>query len=181
MKKVREIANKIAKLKKANETFLVAIDGFGGSGKSTLAKDLKNILGNGSEIVPLDDFNYPPDRKRLLDQVLIPLKHDESSKYQRYDWNSKSLTEWIEIKPGRIVIIEGLTALHKELIDNYNLTIWIDMDQDKANKRGISRDLNDYKVDTKKQWKEDWIPMEKEYVDSTKPQSRADIIYKPEE
>lgn len=177
MKKIQDIANTIKKLKKVNATFIVAIDGFGGSGKSTLAKELRNILGQESEIVHLDDFNYPPDRKRFLEQVILPLKQEQSSKYQRYDWNNKALADWKEIKPGGILIIEGITALHSELIKNYNLTIWISMDKYKAHERGINRDLNEYKVDTTQQWKNEWIPMEKEYFDSIKPQSNADIIY----
>lgn len=178
---MQSIIDKIKKFKKNNKTFIVAIDGFGGSGKSTLAKDLKNILGNESEIISLDEFNYPPDRKRLLVQVILPLKQGQPSKYQIYDWKSKALKEWKEIKPGKILIIEGLTALHADLIENYDLTIWIDMDQEKASKKGISRDLNEYKVDTTKQWNNEWIPMEKEYVNSMRPQDKAEIVYKQEE
>ena len=38
------------------------------------------------------------------------------------------------------------------------------------------RDINEYKVDTTEQWENDWIPQEKEYVESVNPKAKADIV-----
>jgi uridine kinase len=176
-----KIAEKIREQKKADTTFLIAIDGFGGSGKSTLARKLRAALQDILEttIVGIDDFHDPnlkrKNRDRLFKQVLQPLRDGKIANYQRYEWGIEKLAEWHEIAPGGIVIIEGLPSMHPEL-GKYDLTIWIDMNQDEAAKRGIDRDLYEYKVDTRKQWSEDWMPQEKEYVETFNPKERADFI-----
>lgn len=180
MKYTDGVVTKIKSLKKSGETLLIGIDGFGGSGKSTLAKDLKAELGQVSAVVSLDDFGYPADRKRLLEQVIVPLKNNNQAKYQRYDWESKTLKEWFTIEPSSIVIIEGLRALSPELKKYYDLTIWMDMDQEYASKRGLNRDLNEYKVDNASKWEHEWKSMEKDYVESDKPQETADFKIKSE-
>lgn len=175
------VVEKVKKLKKPNETFLIAIDGFGGSGKSILARDLKKYLDKIAKttIVEIDDFHDPDlkrkDRKRLLRQVIIPLKEGKKAKYQRYDWGTKQLAEWNEIEPNGVVIIEGLPSMHPDL-GKYDFTIWLNMPQEEAAKRGINRDLNEYKVDTKEQWEKDWMPQEKEYVEKFNPETRADVV-----
>lgn len=176
MRYTEDVINRIKSLKKDRQTLFVAIDGFGGSGKSTLAKELKNALGEGVDIVSLDDFSYPADKKRLIEQIIAPLKNSTKAKYQKYDWDSKSLKEWLTIEPGSIVIIEGLTSLHPELRKYYDLTIWLSMDQGSASERGINRDLNEYGVDVRNKWENEWKPMEKEYVESYRPQDTADFI-----
>ncbi len=176
-----KIVDQITHNKKQNKTFLIAIDGFGGSGKTTLAKKLAEKFEFVS-IVQLDDFYSPElkrtDRKRLVEQVVIPLKENRKAKYQRYDWTNKSLAEWKEIEAGGIVIVEGISTLHPDFGDKYDLTIWIDTSQEEAAKRGISRDINEYNIDSKEQWKNEWMPQEKEYVELIKPQNKADIIFK---
>ncbi len=179
MEYLNYIVSKVKRLKKDDQTFLIAIDGFGGSGKSTMAHDLARRLDNVS-IVHSDDFHLPElnrsDRARISEQVIKPLKANRIARYQRFDWPSSSLAEWHEIYPRGVVILEGVSMLHPDLGNQYDLTIWIDMPQEEAAKRGIDRDLHEYKVDTREQWEKIWIPQEKEYVESVNPKAKADII-----
>lgn len=173
-----EIVNKIENLKKPNKTLLVAIDGRGGSGKSTLAENLKNRLEN-VIIVHLDDFAYPmggADRQRLLEQVILPLKENKLTKYQKRDFETKELTTWHEIKPGGIVIIEGVITLHDLLVKYYDFKIWIECPAELGFQRGLKRDREIYKVDTEKEWKENWMPEEAKAIEEQKPREKADYI-----
>ena len=102
-----------------------------------------------------------------------------AARFQRYDWPTESLAEWHDIRPGGIVIFEGTTALHLDLIGNFDLTIWIDMSQAVASKRGIERDLYEYKIDTTAQWEKEWKPMELEYVAENEPYNKAHFIIRP--
>lgn len=182
MKYTEGIVERIKKIKKDGQTVLVAIDGFGGSGKTSLARDLKNDLQGIAEttIVQLDDFYVPElkraDRKRVLGQVIQPLKNDKATKYQVYDWQLKKLAKWYGVVPGGIVIVEGVSAMHPEFGKSYDMTIWVDCSQDEAAQRGIKRDFKDYSIDTTKQWENDWMPQEKEYVEKFNPKEYADII-----
>lgn len=170
------LINRINFLKTDNNTLLIAIDGRGGSGKSTLAERLGEKLSNVT-IVHLDDFSYPDtDRQRLLDQVIIPLRQKRTAKYQRFDWGTKQLAEWHEIIPGGIVIVEGFSALHEVLYKYFDIKIWIECPAEIGFQRGLQRDLNVYKVNTKDDWLNKWMPIEQKYVDEQRPQKKADFV-----
>lgn len=176
MSGILEIVSKINAINKKGGTILVAIDGRGGSGKSTLANKLKEKLSN-VFIIHLDDFAYPnTDRERLLKEVIFPLEQNKSAKYQRFDWGTKQLAEWHEIQPGGIVIIEGVSTLHDTLYNHFDFKIWIECPAEIGYKRGLERDLNVYKVDTKDEWLNEWMPEEKKYIEDQNPKSKADYI-----
>lgn len=176
MSQLDDLVTKITSLPTRRDTRLIAIDGRGGSGKSTLANKLQEKIPK-VEIVHLDDFAYPnTDRQRLLDQVIIPLEENRSAKYQRFDWGSKKLAEWHEIQPGGIVIIEGVSTLHDILYKHFDYKIWIECAPEIGFQRGLERDLNVYKFDTKNDWLNKWMPEEKKYVEEHSPQKKADYI-----
>ncbi len=160
--------------------FMIAIDGVGGSGKSTLAIALRQTFSN-TVIVHLDDFYSPElqraDRTRLLNQVLQPLKNNQVAKYQKYDWTLKKLTDWIELQPRGLLIIEGVSTLHDDFGNSFDYKIWIDCFPEMGFQRGISRDINQYGIDTTKDWRQIWMPQEKLYLDTQQPQLKANFIY----
>lgn len=176
MSSILELVNKISAINKKGGTILIAIDGRGGSGKSTLANNLKEKLSNAS-IVHLDDFAYPnTDRERLLKEVMFPLKKNEPAKYQRFDWGTKQLAEWHEIQPGGIVIIEGVSTLHDTLYKHFDFKIWIECPAEIGYKRGLERDKIVYKVDTKEEWLNNWLPEEKRYIEEQNPKNKANYV-----
>jgi uridine kinase len=176
MSQLDDLVKNITSLSRKHQTLLIAIDGRGGSGKSTLANRLKEKLPK-VDIVHLDDFAYPnTDRQRLLDQVIIPLESNNPANYQRFDWGSKKLAEWHEIKPGGIVFIEGVSTLHDILYKHFDYKIWIECPPEIGFQRGLDRDMNVYKVDTKDDWINKWMPEEKKYVEEHKPQEKANYI-----
>lgn len=179
MASIKDIIQKITELLERKKTILVAIDGRGGAGKSTLAKNLHKEFSN-LTIVSLDDFYLPqvglPDLERVLKQVIIPLKNNQTTKYQRYDWGTKKLEEWHKVSQNQIIIFEGMTALHDSIRPNFDLTIWVECPADIAHERGIQRDKNLYKVDTEKDWQNLWIPKEEKYIKEVNPQSKADVV-----
>ena len=176
-----DLVGKIKKTSKRQKTFLIAIDGFGGSGKSTVAKFLKENLENVT-VVEMDDFYSSElkraDFERVSEQVLKPLINDNVTRYQRYDWKSGSLMEWHTIEPGGIVIVEGVYAMHKDFQDAYDFKIWVDCQQEVGFKRGVERDKVRDGIDNSDKWVQDWMPLEKEYVQSQNPQQNVDYIIK---
>lgn len=173
---IPDLIKKIESCAPKQKTLLIAIDGRGGSGKSTLADVLQQKLSSVT-IVHIDDFAYPDtDRQRLRVQVINPLKNNQQAKYQRYDWNTKALAEWHEIRPGGVVIIEGVRSLDEALYRDYDKRIWIECSAEKGFERGLQRDITVHKVDTKDKWINDWMPKEQAYIDSQNPQHRADYV-----
>lgn len=175
-----EIIDNIKSLKKDSETLLIGIDGFGGSGKSSLAKSIKKFFPH-AYIVEMDDFYSPTlkraDFQRVLDQVIEPLRNNTEAVYQIYNWKNDSFTSSIPINPGGIVLIEGVFSLTQELINNYDIKIWVDCDQNVGLERGVARDGEQ----VRDKWTNIWMPLEKEYMEKQNPQGKADFIIKMSE
>jgi uridine kinase len=110
-----DLMEKIKHTKRKHATFIIGIDGFGGAGKTTLSVWLRENLDNVS-IVLLDDFYSPElngaDIGRISKQVFLSLENDLDAKFQMFDWRTNALTDWSMIKPGGIVIVEGVSALY---------------------------------------------------------------------
>ena len=174
-----DLIEKVKNIQRKHRTLLIGIDGVGGAGKTTLSKSLKENLAEVS-IVQLDDFYSPElsraDRNRVLQQVLEPLENNADAKYQIFDWRSNTLKDWHSIKPGGIVIIEGVSALHSDFVEKYDFRIWINCPPEIGFRRGIERDKVGDGVDNTDKWLSIWMPQEKEYVETQKPQQRADYI-----
>ena len=190
---VRSICNLVAERTPTEAPLLVAIDGLGGAGKSTFSDGLVRRLQAcqvDAEIVHMDDFYLPTaqrlqargqenqigsnfDWQRLRDQVLIPLSRGRQVVYQRYDWGTDSLGEWIALSGQPIVIIEGVYALRHELRSYYHLTVWIDCPRATRLARGIARDGED----ARQQWEEEWMPREDRYLASHLPHLAAEWVY----
>jgi uridine kinase len=174
-----DLLEKVERVQRKYKTLLIGIDGLGGSGKTTLSETLKENLGDVT-IVQLDDFYSPElnrvDRDRVLEQVLLPLENDAAARYQIFDWRSNALKDWRAIEPGGIVIIEGVSALHSDFAEKYDFRIWIHCPPEAGFKRGVARDKARDSVDNTDKWLNVWMPQEKEYVESQRPQLRADYI-----
>ncbi|MBY6035980.1 AAA family ATPase [Fictibacillus nanhaiensis] len=185
---IQQCVNVINDKSKKQSTLLIGIDGCGGSGKSTFAYKLKENLST-ITIVHMDDFYRPSsniinthpskkpigadfDWKRLLKQVLEPIKQGRDGHYQRYDWETDKLEEWHTVSVGGIVIIEGIYAIRQELEDKYDIKIWVDCPREIRLSRGLARDGEDARA----MWEGNWMISEDIYVESHKPFLRADLV-----
>ncbi|WP_044648415.1 uridine kinase [Paenibacillus terrae] len=184
----QNFVNAINEKSKKQSTLLVGIDGCGGSGKSTFAYKLKEELSN-STIVHKDDFHLPSsniinthpskkpigadfDWKRLLNQVLEPIRQERDGRYQRYDWETDKLAEWHTVPAGGIVIIEGVYSIRKELEDKYDFKIWVDCPREIRLSRGLERDGDC----ARGMWEDNWMISEDIYVEAHKPFKKADLV-----
>jgi uridine kinase len=155
-------------------TAIVAIDGLGGAGKSTLARTLAQRLCD-APVLHTDDFaswenplNWWP---RLLEQVLEPLARNEPGRYQRYDWDSRTLAEWHEVPVTKYLLIEGVSASRKAFQPFLAFSVWVETSRDERLRRGLERDGEDARA----QWDE-WMAEENEYLKLERPAQRADLI-----
>ena len=163
---------------------LVGIDGPGGSGKSTLAAALAECLDE-ARVVHVDDFYLPSkehgtragqvgalfDLPRLADQVVIPAAAG-SARYQRYDWDTDTLADWIEI-PDRVpVIVEGVYSLHQPLRAAYTYTVFCHADHGTRLARGVARDGEEARAT----WADEWMPAEDAYLHHEDPAGFAQLV-----
>lgn len=165
---------KLAPLIAEQSSKVIGIDGCGGAGKSTFAKKLSLALAN-CQIVPTDDFATPKEPidwyKRMLEQVLVPIKKNKLATYQKYDWQRGRLSDWIEVSPAPYLIVEGVSSYRKEFRPYINFGIYIETSRALRLRRGLERDGED----AKEQWLQ-WMKEEDRYISEHRPQDNADII-----
>ena len=165
---------------------LVCIDGFGGAGKSTFSGMIRDVP-KVSAVVEGDDFYGPAeadwsslspqegferffDHERLSREVLRPLRRAEHARYQRYDWHSNVLGDWIELPADGIVVVEGVYMLRPQLREFWDLSIFVDTPWPIRLDRQVSRGENT----------EDeirlWTDAEKYYEQTFEPTTQADFV-----
>lgn len=184
---VRELYNKMLESKRSNKTFLLGIDGYGGAGKSTLAQSFKEVDPDRVTVIHMDDFYKPSNLRELVEeneaggnweydrvkeQILIPLINNQNTKYQRYDWDTDDMAEWHNVPAGGVVIVEGCYALIDGINEYYHFKIWVHSPKNIRLARGIERD-GEHK---RHLWEELWMPAEEHYMQTQKPQEKADLI-----
>lgn len=158
-----------------DRTVWVGVDGFGAAGKSSLAAAISAALGRVS-VVHVDDFSGPRvrewDWERFAAQVARPLLGGRAARYQAWDWDRDAGGEWYDVPPGRIVVVEGVSATRAEVAVPWDLTIWVDAPRELRLQRAIERDG----PGMLHRWLDDWMPSEEAYAAREHPQDRVDLV-----
>jgi uridine kinase len=158
-----------------DRTVWVGVDGFGAAGKSSLAAAISAALGRVS-VVHVDDFSGPRvrewDWERFAAQVARPLLGGRAARYQAWDWDRDAGGEWVDVRPGRLVVIEGVSSTRRDVGAPWDLTIWVEAPRDVRLARALERDG----AELMPRWLEDWMPSEEAYAARERPQERVDLI-----
>ena len=156
----------------------VGIDGPGGAGKTSLAARVATRLraeGVRVDVVHVDDFSALDldewDWERLRTQLLVPLLAGRPARYQVWDWDRDAGGEWVDVEPGGVVLVEGVSATRSEVGAPWSLTVWVDAPAAVRRQRAIERDGEAmWPV-----WRDRWIPSELAYFARENPAGRADL------
>jgi uridine kinase len=174
VQQVLELIRQASPITRSARPVFVAIDGCGGAGKTTLATRLAAEL-PGSIVIHGDDFTSgwegDFDHARLRSEVLDPLSDRRHARYQRYDWDSGQLAEWVDLHRPSVLLVEGVTVLHEDLGDPWDVRVWVEAPREVRLERGLARDG---KAALPK-WQE-WMAAEDAYVEAQAPQARADVV-----
>lgn len=179
------------------ETVIIGIAGGTGSGKSTFTNRLKAYFGDAVTVIYHDNYyrqqgDIPLEERRkvnydhpdaletdLLLEHLRALKDGETILCPVYDYTQHNRSnETVEIKPNKIIIVEGILLLADERICNLlDIRIFVDADADERILRRILRDVKERgrKLDDiVDQYLNTVKPMHNIFVEPTK--AKADIV-----
>jgi uridine kinase len=184
---VRAACSLIEARKRDGERLFVAIDGGAGAGKSMLARGIREHLKSVS-ILRTDDFFRPLNEhpiaqlsaeklyelyfpwERMRDEALIPLHRGETARYQRYDWSTDRLLDWVSVEPAEIVLVEGVYSSRPEIRPMLDAVIVVEASRAERLRRVLARDPNG--VDD---WMTAWMSAEDWYLNQIRPQDAADL------
>ena len=176
---------------------IIGIAGGTGSGKSTFTNRLKKRFGDEVTVIYHDSYyrrhdemdfkerkhlNYDhPDafETELLIKHIKELKEGHSINCPVYDYaDHNRRNETVEIKPSRIIIIEGILCLQNdELRDMMDIKIYVEADADERILRRVMRDVEERGRDIRgivEQYLATVKPMHYVYVEPTR--AMADIV-----
>lgn len=165
----------------------IAVEGSSASGKTTLGEMFAEIYG--CTVFHMDDFFLRPeqrtperyamiggniDRERFLEDVLIPLKKGEVINYRRFDCSEMKLQTSIQVKPGKLTVIEGAYSMHPEFEGYYDFSVFLDISPELQKERILKRNLSQMA----ERFFNEWIPLENKYFSATDAKGRCDLTVK---
>lgn len=121
---------------------LVCLDGPAGSGKTTLAAAILDRAGG--QVVHLDDL-YPgwgglAEVPRLVSRMLDPIGQGQHGHYRRYDWQRSAFAEWHQVRPGGLLVLEGVGAGCRAWAALTTTLVWVRAPRSARIRRGLDRD-----------------------------------------
>jgi uridine kinase len=169
----------------------VAVDGPPAAGKTTLADDLAVVLRRqGRQVIraTIDDFLVPParryrrgeysaegcyfdahDRDTLIRVLLDPLGPGGNRQFQCTTQDHATDTT---ADHNAVLLFDGVFLLRPELVDRWELRIFVSTDFDKTVDRAVVRE----RADVERRWRERYIPAQRLYYATARPADHADIV-----
>ena len=156
----------------AKGAVMMAVEGGSGSGKTTLSNILSSIYD--CTVFHMDDFFLRPeqrtperygeiggniDRERFLTEVLQPLSKGEIVNYRKFDCTTMRLGDWVQVTPGKLVVIEGVYAMHPLFQEYYDFSVFLDITAELQKERILQRNS----VQMAQRFFHEWIPLEQKY------------------
>ena len=167
------------------DSCIIVIEGGSASGKTTLATILQEVYD--CNVFHMDDFFLRPeqrtaerfaeiggnvDRERFEEEILQPLKKNETVCYRRFDCRTQTLEEPITVAPKKISIIEGAYSLHPTFNKYADLSVFLDIDAQTQKARILKRNTPPFA----NRFFDEWIPLENKYFENTNIKNRVDLI-----
>jgi len=182
-----ELIKQIERLLTEKSHITVGITGYAGSGKSTLASRLAEYFGvNDSQILRLDNLYLPRPRDRGLfddyDWHLVTRILQDVHAGKRLQYRSRGFEEdsfMFDEPLPKVVILEGIRLFRPEMMQHFDVSVWVDCPPELALQRAKDRDLKQgHDEEYMKRWDTEWGPQNEEYYNVYHPEKLANFIYR---
>ena len=141
----------------SQDIIVAGIAGGSCSGKTTLARDLGKLFD--ARILKMDDyykgfhvteekFDYNFDEPAAIDMELLVehLRHLKSGRAIEkpvYDFSTHNRKGYESFAPVKLVVLDGLFALHDVLREHMDVLIYVDCSEENRLERRIKRDMEE--------------------------------------
>lgn len=185
-KNLSKIYRSIDDLLQLNEKVIVAIEGNSAAGKSTLAHLISCTYD--CNVIHMDDFFLRPEQKtlerikevggnvdyeRFNEEVVTGIRSRKCFSYRPYDCKVMKLKEEVYVEAKRLNVIEGVYSMHPSLMVNYDLKIFLQINEEEQKRRILERNGELMY----QRYFEEWIPKENKYFLEFSIKEKCDMIF----
>lgn len=175
----------LEKLAREKTPAVIAIDGRCGSGKTSFAAVASESLVCSSNVVHMDDFYLPPERRaenwmdipagnmdleRFREEVLGPARAGETILCRAYDCQTGQMREAEPLEEG-LTIVEGTYSQHPTLAGCYDLKVFLTCEREEQTRRLRARE-GDYFPTFDRVWR----ALEERYFAACGTERGADLV-----
>lgn len=176
----------LERLARENGPAVIAVDGRCGSGKTGFASLAADMLARGVNLVHMDDFYLPPDRRRqdwmevpagnmdlerFREEILGPAQEGRLEAYRPYDCQTGRLREPVELTGGSLTIVEGTYSQYPSLTGYYAFKIFLTCEREEQTRRLRARE-GDYFPTFDRIWR----TLEERYFTVCGTEGAADLV-----
>lgn len=163
----------------------IAIDGFCASGKTTLGKLLREKYA--CNLFHMDDFYVPSDLKtpermavpggnvyyeRFKTEVVLPLINQAAVVYRAYICASGTFYPDVIYPYHSLTIIEGSYSCHPDIVDNYDLRVFVKH----CSGQQLNRILERNGPEVHHRFVAEWIPLEMKYFEAYAIEANSHLV-----
>ena len=163
---------------------ILAIDGRCAAGKTTLAWKLSESFD--CSVVHMDHFFLRPrqrseerlaeaggnvDYERFQEEVISGLKGGRDFSYRIFDCKEMDFCGRQDVRMKSLLLVEGAYCCRPEFMPLWDMTIFLDIDQEEQLRRIESRNG----AEQLRHFQERWIPMEERYFQAFRLQERCTL------
>lgn len=157
---------------------LVGISGIDCAGKSTFADAVLHELGKAVtevRLVHVDDFIIPSKDRKVAGTAHV----DYFENTFNFDSFVKKLKSEAEATGLQVVVGEGVFLFRKEIVDIWDLRIWLEMSPERSIERGATRDADFFGgLDiASTQYSTRFMPAYKYHIERDQPAESADYVF----
>lgn len=176
----------LERLARENGPAVIAVDGRCGSGKTGLASLAADVLVRAANLVHMDDFYLPPDKRRpdwmevpagnmdlerFREEVLGPAREGRLEAYRPYDCRAGRLKGPVELNGGALTIVEGTYSQHPALAGSYGFKVFLTCARDEQTRRLRAREGEYYPTVDRI-----WRTLEERYFAACGTEQAADLV-----
>lgn len=200
---LERIADRIVSVER-NHPVRVGIDGIDGAGKTTLADELVGpVRARGRAVIrsSVDRFHFPRaqryrrgraspvgyyqdsfDYRALWDQLLLPLGPGGNRTYRTgvFDYRSDAVARASprEAGEGDVLLFDGVFLFRPELVDGWDLKVFVAVDPAVALERAVERDPSSRSDPDRfrAHYRSRYLEGNRIYLDAVRPQELAELV-----
>jgi uridine kinase len=172
---VAELADRIEALRRPHPV-RVAIDGIDAAGKTTLADELASVLRRrGREVVRVSaDGFHRPRAERYRRGELSP----EGYYHDSFDYAALRETIRGTHSRGSILLVDGIFLLRPELVEQWDLRVFVSVEPEEALRRALERDTPAFgsREEAERRYRLRYQPGQRLYFADARPVDAADVV-----